>query len=275
MWCQIVTLRPQSDFPGHSPSAHGLPAPTRPHPFAATDAQGPGAVFNVDGECIASCVAYPVTKELQARFDSRQELVELYGTPTILRNALIKEALTWCSNRQSPDAGLHAKPCGTSGTTTTGAHSIINGIDHRACVEVSVPWAPRKLVQHSAARSVACGRWLAGVPASWRMEGVDGKGVFCLQLSLLPSLCCRPAGLWRRVTSCQPGPKICHQLCSLAAGCSTCATVRQHARLTCTAQCQASCWTGWQSGQFTRSTTASPQASQSSSMTARSGQPRG
>lgn len=134
--------RAEADFP--LSSCHGLPTPQQILTQICRyclDAQvklSPGAVFIVDGECIASCAAYPGTEKLQAAFEGRPELVDLYGNITVSRNVLLKDALTWCSNIQSPDVQLHHKPCSASQSTTTGCNSIINGMDHRVCVEVSV-----------------------------------------------------------------------------------------------------------------------------------------
>lgn len=95
-------------------------------------------------------MAYLGTEELQAAFESRRELFDLYGNITVFRNVLLKDDVTWCSNMSSPDVDLHHKPCSTSKSTTTGCYSIINGFDHTACVEASVS-------------ATLCGQpWLAG-----------------------------------------------------------------------------------------------------------------
>lgn len=130
-------------------SCNGLPTPqhtlshTRRYCFGAQVKLSRGAVFNIDGECIASCVGYPGSKELHADFESRQELVDLFGNVTVYRIVLEKAAASWCSNKQSPDVDLHSKPCATSQSTTTGCNSIVNGMDYRAGVEVSVSDWPR------------------------------------------------------------------------------------------------------------------------------------
>jgi hypothetical protein len=98
-------------------------------------------------------------------FESNHELVAKYGNITVFRNVLMKEAVTWCSNIQSPDDDLRHKPCRAS--ENTGSSSMVNGPDYKACVEVSVS-------------ATLCGQPWLGIGLAPQVA-VNKGGVFCLE----------------------------------------------------------------------------------------------